>query len=334
MNKYTFPALLILCLTLTSINASARELVVYSSRGEQLIKPLLDEYSRETSTAVHLINGPADLLINELEKQGQSPEADLLLLSDAGDLWKAADNGLLEAVNSRTLIRNVPNHLRDNKGRWYALSQRARTIIYSPQRVDPSKLSNYAGLADSQWHKRLCLTKASSTYNQSLVASLIHRSGRKNTLQVLNGWIKNLATPPMPDDATLIRRIAGGLCDIGLVNSYYFARFLHQEPDTNIALFWPDQDGAGVHMNISGAGVVKGAERQESALDLLEWLTTKPSQANFAGINLEYPVNPKVYAIRPVAKLGRKFKRDESPLEIIGILKQEAIQLMREARYR
>lgn len=333
MLKLQILSLLILFSSLAPLNTQARELVVYSSRGEQLIKPLLDQYSRETSIAVHLINGSADLLIQQLKKQGQSPEADLLLLSDAGDLWAAAEAGLLEAVESRTLMRNVPEHLRDNKGRWYALSQRARAIAYNPQKIDKKELSTYADLAASRWKNRLCLTSSGSSYNQALVAQLIDREGRDKTLQIMQGWVDNLAFPPISDDVALIKRIAGGLCDLGIMNSYYFARFLHQEPEADVALFWPDQNGEGVHMNVSGAGVVKGAEKRDSALDLMEWLTTKSSQANFAGFNLEYPVNPKVYPVRPLAKLGRKFKRDERPLDIIGINKQHAKQIMIEAGF-
>ena len=155
--------------------AGAETLVVYSARNEQLIKPVFDAYTRETGVEVKFTTGDAAVLIERLTAEGRNSPADLLMTVDAGELWNASQRGLLQPVKSATLDGNVPAHLRDPEGRWYGLSMRARTIFYSPQRVDPRTLSTYEALAQPAWKGRLCLRTSKKVYNQSLVAMMISR---------------------------------------------------------------------------------------------------------------------------------------------------------------
>jgi iron(III) transport system substrate-binding protein len=272
-------------------------------------------------------------LLARLKAEAENTPADLLITVDAGNLWLAAEEGVLAPVESAVLERNIPAHLRDPGKRWFGLSVRARTIVYSTARVKPEALSTYEDLADPKWKGRLCLRTSKKVYNQSLVAMMIARLGEKKTEEIVRGWVRNLATDVFPDDTSLIKAIIAGQCDVGIVNTYYFGRLKREQPDAPVALFWPNQQDRGVHLNVSGAGVTAHAKHRAEAIRFLEWLSSEEAQNLFADANLEYPANPQVKPHPLVAAWGR-FKQDTINVSEAGRLQAKAVMLMDRAGYK
>lgn len=307
--------------------------IVYSSRQEQLIKPLFDRFTEETGIEVQYQTGEEGPLIARLQAEGEATFADVLYTVDAGNLWSAANKGLLSSVNSEVLESNIPPHLRDIESRWFGLSVRARTIVYSTERVDPANLSTYGALAGPEWKGRLCLRTSKKVYNMSLVATMIERIGEEATQAIVEGWVDNLATRVFSSDTLLLEAIAAGQCDIGLVNTYYLGRLLLENPDFPVGLFWANQGDSGVHVNISGAGVTRYAHNRAGAIRLLEWLSTEVPQVMFSELNLEFPANPEVESTELVASWG-DFEQDNINVEAAGRLQSDAVMLMDRADYR
>lgn len=327
------PRLLLVMASLWSgIGYAQPEVVVYSARSESLIKPIFDLYTQETGVKVVYLTAEAGPLIARLEAEGARTPADMLITVDAGNLWQAAEKGLLRPVKSRVLEAVVPDQYQDEQNRWFGLSLRARTIVYSTQRVQPAQLSTYQDLADPKWQGKLCLRTAKKVYNQSMLAMLIEHQGLAQTEQMVKGWVSNLAAPVFANDTALIEAIQAGQCDVGIVNTYYFGRLQMADPNIPAALFWPNQKTTGVHVNISGAGITTHAKSPQAAQALLEWLAKRHAQEAFAGINMEYPVND---ATRwdPVVESWGEFKADKLSLEAAGRRQQEAIMLMDRAGY-
>ena len=313
--------------------ALADEVVVYSARNEHLIKPLFDRYTESNGVTIRFITDKEGPLLQRLKAEGARSPADMLITVDAGNLWYAAESGVLAEIDSPTLEANVPANLRDPQGRWFGLSERARTIVYSTERVHPGELSSYEDLANSKWRGRLCLRTSKKVYNQSLVATLIARHGEEKAEQIVRGWVANLAAAPFSNDTKAMEAVVAGQCDVTVVNTYYFGRLQKAQPEIQLAIFWPNQDSSGVHINVSGAGVTRYAKHPEAAQKLLEWLSSEAAQAEFAGLNMEYPVNPKVPADPAVAAWGT-FKADELNVNEAGRLQADAIRLMDRAGYR
>lgn len=307
--------------------------VVYSARNEQLIKPLFDAYTAATGQTVRWVTDKEGPLLARLKAEGAATPADLLLTVDAGNLWYAAEQGLLQPTQSAALAAAIPAHLRDPDGSWYGLSVRARTLVYSPARVKPAELVGYADLAAPRWKGRLCLRTSQKVYNQSLVAMLIGELGAERTRAVVGGWVANLATPPFASDNQVIEAIAAGQCDVGLVNTYYYARLRAERPELPVALAWADQAGSGVHVNVSGAGVTRHAKHPAGARRLLEWLASPAAQGMFAAVNLEFPANPAVAADPQVAAWG-PFKQNPRNLREAGARQAEAVMLMDAVGYK
>lgn len=332
LNRLSFILFLIAPLFPALSVAGAEKVVVYSARNEPLIKPLFDRYTEKTGVKVDFITGEAGPLVQRLKAEGKRTPADVLLTVDAGNLWYAKREGVLQPVESAVLEQNIPAHLRDSGKQWFGLSVRARTLAYNTQKVKPGELSTYAALAEPQWKGRLCLRTSKKVYNQSLTAMLIATRGETETLNILKGWVGNLAAPVFSNDEQALEAVAAGQCDVTIVNTYYFGRLLKKKPELPLALFWADQNADGTHVNISGAGVTRHAKHLKAALALLEWLSSEEAQGEFARTNMEYPVNSKVEPEAPVAAWGR-FKQNTQNLDQAGALQARAIELMDQAGY-
>jgi len=317
--------------------SQAAEVVIYSARNEQLIKPLFDAYTQETGVQVKFITDKEGPLMARLKAEGRNTPADVLLTVDAGNLWQAAQEDLLKPVDSRVLKTNLPEHLRDPGNEWFGLSVRARTVVYNRNKVKAGELSTYEDLASPKWKGRLCLRTSKKVYNQSLVAMMIGEHGEEQTEQIVRGWVANLATDPFPDDTKAMEAVAAGLCDVALVNTYYFGRLMEKKPNLPLAIFWPNQNlknkSAGVHVNVSGAGVTKYAKHEQEAIRLLEWLSSAKAQNLFADINLEYPANPSIKWDASVAAWGN-FKQNLINVAEAGKLQVKSVMLMDRAGYK
>ena len=313
--------------------AFSQEIIVYSARKEHLIKPVFELYTKEAGVRIKYITDKAPVLLQRIKAEGENTPADLLITVDAGNLWHAANQGILQSVQSDNLTSNIPSHLRDPENKWFGLSLRARTIVYSIKRVQPDELSTYNDLANAEWKQRLVLRTSKKVYNQSLVAMLIKEHGEDETTKIVKGWVSNLAAPPFSNDTKVMEAIIAGQGDVGVVNTYYYGRLAKKDPSIPIALFWPNQSAGGVHVNVSGAGVVAASKNKAGAVAFLEWLSAEKAQQIFADVNMEYPVNPDVPVNPSVASWG-SFKQNKINLRNAGENQGAAIRLMDRVGYK
>ena len=315
------------------IGGQPADLQIYSARHYDL-EGAFGQFTDETGISVEFISGDDAELLERLKAEGEDSPADVFMTVDAGNLWNAARQDELAALDSTVLNEAVPEDLRDPEGRWYGLAMRARTVTYNPDNVDPAEFDaaeTYAGLADPKWKGRLCMRDATSSYTQSLVASLIDLHGRDKALEIAKGWVAN-DVQIMSNDVLLLEAIDAGTCDVGINNHYYLARTLAEKPDFNVELFWASQAGSGTHVNISGAGLVAGSDNAAEAQRLIEWLATTGQNA-FVDANHEFPVNPEAKPEPVIAGFG-EFKRMPLNAEAYGDLNAEAVDLLAEAGYK
>lgn len=332
--KRVIIALMALMVTMPTLSALAKEeIVVYSARKEHLIKPLFDLYTQKTGVEVKYVTGKAGALLERLKAEGKNTPADMFITVDAGNLWQAAEAGVLQAFESPVIQTNVPSNLRDPENRWFGLSVRARTIVFNTKAGVKEKLSTYEGLADKDWEGKLILRTSKKVYNQSLVSSLIAEHGEKDVEKIVSGWVANLAVDPFSNDTKALEAVAAGIGDATIVNTYYFGRLMKKKPELPLEIFWPNQQSNGVHVNVSGAGVTTHSKNREGAIKLIEWLSGEEAQAQFAGLNMEYPVNSNV-KVDPVVEKWGEFKGNPMNVAKYGELQSAAIKLMDRAGYK
>jgi len=332
-------SLLLLFLCLPTLSFAAGEVNLYSARKENLIKPLLDRFTEETGIQVNLVTGKADALLQRLVSEGINSPADLLITTDAGRLGRAKAAGITQPVVSRELLTRVPASFRDPDGHWFALSLRARPILYVRGEVDPASLSTYEDLAEPKWKGEICIRSSENIYNQSLVASMIAADGEVAAEQWAMGLVANMARPPKGGDRDQILAAVAGVCRIAIANTYYLAGMLTSKDEAQrqsakrMAVFWPNQQGRGAHVNVSGAGLTKAAKHRENAIKLLEFLVGKEAQAWYAEANGEYPVRNDVEP-GDILKSWGEFKGDSLNLAQLGELNPQAVRLMDRAGWK
>jgi iron(III) transport system substrate-binding protein len=266
------------------------DVVVYNGRSQYGDEQAFKAFEDRTGLDVELRGGTAPELFERLRREGDETDADLLVTTDLANLWRAQEAGLLEPVDTPALRDQVGEDLHEPAGAWWGVSTRIRTPMRSTERVGENAVTTYEDLGDPQFRGRLCLRTSNNEYNQSLVADRIAKYGEAETEQLLRSWMEN-DPQILGSDVDVLDAIAADRCDVGLTNHYYLARELAENPDFPVAPAWPDQDGAGAHANLSGVGLVEGAEHRDAAIRLMEFLTARQAQEQIVE-NGEFAANP------------------------------------------
>jgi iron(III) transport system substrate-binding protein len=317
----------------------AEEVNVYSARKEALIKPLLDKFSAESGVSVNLVTAKGDALLTRLKSEGANTPADVLITTDAGRLYRAQEAGVLQPVESGVLAEAIPANLRSPDNYWFGLSVRARAIVYATDRVGPEDLSSYEALAGPEWKGRVCIRSSGNIYNQSLVAGMLATEGADKTARWLSAFVPNFARPPQGGDRDQIAAVAAGQCDVAVVNSYYLGAMVKSDDPaqqlaaSKVGIYWPNQQGRGTHINVSGAGVTAASKHTEQAIALIEFLARTDSQQWYAETNNEYPARA---GVKPSALLESwgEFKADQVDASELGRLNAQAVMAMDRARWK
>lgn len=312
--------------------AEAQEINVYSSRHYDTDLALYDNFTAQTGIEVNLIEGSGDELIERLIAEGANSPADMLITVDAGRLWRADEAGLFQPVDSEALDTSIPEHLRHPDGHWFGLSKRARVIIYNREEGVPEGLADYEDLADPAYADMLCIRSSSNIYNLSLMASLIDHHGEEASQAWAEGVSANFAREPEGNDTAQIRAVAAGECSLAVANTYYVGRLLASDDPADVAvgeavgILFPNQDGRGTHVNISGAGVLASAPNADEAVQFLEYLVSEEAQRMFAEGNNEYPTVVDVAPSGPIAGFG-SFQEDTINASVYGVNQPAAVQV-------
>lgn len=254
---------------LTSANA-AEKIVLYTDRPTARLQPAADKFFKETGVLVEIIEKPYPQILAQLNSEGATTPADLVMTKDLVYLSELAQQGWLQPYSSDYIDNKVIPTMRHPSNLWAPTSFRTRTIVYNPNTVNPAELSTYENLADAKWAGRLCLRTSNHGYNEALVADLIVRNGYEKAKTIVDGWVQNLAVDPIKGDTALLEQIASGICDVGISNHYYLAQLLEKNPNLPVKIFFADQQNGGVHTNGTGIGLVKTSNNQALATRFME----------------------------------------------------------------
>lgn len=312
---------------------------VYSSRHYDSDQRLYNAFTQASGIDVRVLPANGDQLLERLRAEGDVTEADLIVAADAGNLYRLQEANLLQAVDTPSLEAAVPARLHEPHGYWWGFSKRARVIVYRKGAVDPATLTSMDDLATPRFHGQVCARSSSNVYNLSLLSARIEREGAESARAWARGVRNNFARDPQGGDTEQIKAVAAGECQVAISNHYYLLRLLtSQDPNDRavanaVGLVFPDQNGAGTHVNISGAGVSAYAQRKAEAVELLQFLVSDQAQRMLAPLNEEYPIRPDIAPTPALAALG-SFKEEDVPLEALGRHQAEAARIFEEVGWR
>jgi len=307
------------------------EVNVFSARHYDSDIQLYEKFTAKTGIKVNVVSGKAKALEKRIIEEGPDSKADLYIAADAGRLGSFKSKGMLQSGLTSEIIKSVvPLNFRTSE--WVGIAKRARIFYYAPERVSDAELTDltYEDLADPKWKGRLVIRKSNNIYNQSLVASLVENNGKSVTAEWAKGIVSNMAREPKGNDRAQILAVAAGEADIAVANTYYLALMLsgkkgkeQQQAAKKVKPFFPNQNNRGTHMNISGAGLVKGAPNKINAIKLVEFLLSEEAQIHIVNNTFEYPMLEGISPHPLVVNMGLDFKQDLKT-EVINYEKKQA----------
>lgn len=328
-----------------ALGACARETAarahvnVYSARHYDADRALFAAFEQASGVSVRVLPANSEQLLERLRAEGEATEADLIVAADAGNLWRLQQADLLQSVITPELEALVPAHLHDPDGYWWGFSKRARVLVYRKATVDPATLTSMDDLAAPRFRGQICARSSTNIYNLSMLAARIERLGRSNARAWAASVRANFARDPRGADTDQIKAVAAGECQVAIVNHYYLLRLAKSEDPADraaadaVGIVFPDQAGAGTHVNISGAGVSAYAKRKDRAVELLEFLVSDAGQRILAPLNNEFPIRPEIAPDPALAALGA-FKEEDIPIAALGRRQPEAAAIFDEAGWR
>ncbi|MDK3023046.1 Fe(3+) ABC transporter substrate-binding protein [Cupriavidus taiwanensis] len=331
-----------LALLTLPLAAAAQEKVLnlYTARHYQTDEALYANFTKQTGIKINRIEGQEDPLLERIRNEGANSPADVFITVDIGRLWRAQQAGVFAPVKSKVLESRIPANYRDPNGEWFGFSARGRVIAYNKTAVKAGDIASYEDLADPKWKGKVCTRSGGHVYNLSLVSSLIAHDGEARTEQWARGVVGNLARAPKGGDTDQLKAVAAGECDVAIANTYYIARLLKSsKPEDKavaekLGVLWPNQSSQGVHMNISGGGMLKHAPNKEAAVKFLEYLASDEAQRYFADGNNEWPVVKGVKVSNPALEALGEFKSDAINVAELGKYQPQAQKLLDRAGFK
>lgn len=317
-------------LLLAALPAHAQSVNVYTTREPALLNPVLEAFTKDTGIKVNSVY-LKDGLEERVKAEGANSPADVMIMVDAARLISAAAAGITQPIASAVVNSEVPASLRDGDNNWVALTQRARVVYASKERVRQDAIT-YEDLADPRWKGRICIRSGQNDYNNSLFGAVVAVMGETKAETWLTGLKANLARKPAGGDRDVAKDILSGLCDIGIANTYYLGLMANREPERKgwadaVKLLQTTFVDGGTHVNVSGAAIAKNAPNKAEAIRLIEYMLGEKAQGLYANGNYEYPVRAGVAASETIRLFGA-IKPDATPLTAISRARKSASNLV------
>ncbi len=314
-------------------NSRGQVVNIYSARHYESDQKIYENFEAETGIKVNIVQGKAEELIERIEREGQNTQADLFITVDGGILDTAKSRGILQDSSSDLIEKQVPSEYRDVDNNWIGIATRARVIVYSKERVNPSELSTYEDLTVDKWKGKILSRSSTSLYNQSLVASMIAIEGEAKAEEWARGIVNNFAREPKGNDRDQAKGIVAGIGDIAIMNTYYIGLMANSSDleevkvVDDIGVFFPNQETTGTHLNISGAGVTRNSKNKDHAIKFIEFITGTEAQSIIANMNFEFPVNTEAQ-MPDLLKSWGSFKSQDLDYGSLGQYNKTATELL------
>lgn len=309
--------------------ALANEINLYSGKG--LDPKLANMFESQTGIKINIIKDKEQMA----KMNAPDSKADLFMGMDVSTFAKLQNDGKLAPAKSKIIDSIVPANLKDENNEWIGLSKRARVIVYDKKAIDPKLIQNYEDLAKPELKSKLLMRTSNVSFNRSLLASIIANDGEDKAKEWVKGTLNNLARDPKGGDREQARGVYEGIGAVGVMNSYYIITLLNskkqsdQETAKSLGVIFPNQDGRGTHINISGIALLKSSQNKDAAIKFIEFMLSKEAQEILVSTSHEYPVNKDAKPSKEIAALG-KFKEDSISLNKVANELENAQKIYKE----
>lgn len=272
------------------------EFTLYSGRDEELVQPLIDQFTEDTGIVVEVRYGNTAELGALLLEEGDATPANVFLSQDAGALGALSQAGLFTTLPD-DVTSAIPAGFTSTDGSWVGVTGRARVVVFDGERLTADELPDTIDeYVSDEWNGRLAVAPTNASF-QSFVTALRVLEGDDAAAE----WVSALAanSPQIFEgNSQILTAVDEGAVELGLVNHYYWfgaaAEVGAQNMRAQLKFLTPGD--AGSIVNVSGAGILNGSELDADALEFVRYLVSEAAQQYFVEQTFEYPLLPGVAA--------------------------------------
>lgn len=343
--KSPSPVLILAALLAAAGSAGAQTKTLYIGMNGGTMEKAYTQYvfpafEKAYGAKVVVVPGTSSDILAKAQANKDKPQMHVMFLDD-GIMVRAIGMGLCQKQKPSQSLSEIYPAARFKDDMASGVSLGMTGLAYNAKMFKEkgwAPPTSWMDLADPKYKGKVCIRAGQHPYNTALVASLIAHDGEVKAEQWLRGVKANLARKATGGDRDVARDILGGICDVGLANSYYVGQMKSAKEGTD-ARKWGDAikvirptfanaKSGGTHVNISGASVAKNAPQRANAVKLLEFLVSEPAQALYAQANYEYPVRKGVALDPIIGQTIGELKVDPLPLTEIAKYRKQASALV------
>lgn len=263
---------------------------LYSGRDEKLVQPLIDIFEEESGIEVDVRYGNTPELGALLLEEGEQTPADVFLSQDAGALGALSNAGLFVGLPEET-TEKVPAGMTSTDGTWVGITGRARVIVYDGQELDAADVPDSVdAFTAPEWAGRFGIAPSNASFQAFVTAYRVLKGE-----EAADAWVKGVAanSPQIfENNLAVLAAVNDGVIDAGLVNHYYWFAQAAETGEENMRaqLSYPKAGDPGSIVNVTGAGILRGAKDDVDAREFVDFLVSPTAQHYFVEKTFEYPL--------------------------------------------
>jgi iron(III) transport system substrate-binding protein len=268
-------------------------LTIYSGRQQELISPLLEDFSDQTGVGIDVRYGDSADLALLIDEEGDRTPADVFMSQSPGAVGFLDAKDRLAELPANVLDK-VDQRFRSPDGRWLGISGRVRVLVYNTETVDPSDLpQSVFDLTEPQYRGEVGVAPTNASF-QDFVTAMRELAGDDRTLAWLQGMEAN-SSPTYANNIAIVDAVGRGEISFGIVNHYYNEEAKAADPDVPSANYLFPNGDLGSLVLVTAVGVLDSAgDRKGDAERFVRFLQTSKAQEFYARQTKEYPLTAGV----------------------------------------
>jgi iron(III) transport system substrate-binding protein len=303
-------------------------LTLYNAQHEDLMKLMVDGFTKETGIKVRMRSGEDPEMANQIIQEGPASPADVFVTENSPAMTLVDGKKLFAKVAADTTAQ-VPAPYRAADDDWVGFAARSTVLAYNSKQLTTAQLpASIMDVAGPQWKGKVGVAAAGADF-QAIVSAVLALKGEAATGQWLKGLKVNAKV--YEGNSAVMKAVNAGQIQAGLIYHYYWYQDRAEggANSANVELHFFGHKDPGAFVGVSGAGVLKSSHHQAEAQQLVKYLTGRNGQQILARSSaLEYSVSPQVPTnpkLKPLSEL------DAPEVDIATLNGPKVVALMQQA---